>query len=151
MVLSIRAITLTLISNLSMFRYLRVYYALPAISPGLWVYPKIPGSSIHRYESNRGVVLVMGNCGLCHQQTWLEIPGRKLEMDKKTPHMCKGIQQQNTIQVVKELPQTTREKRIDELAVTRTAAFERIAADLEKNNNQNVADAIYYLAESIVL
>ena len=80
----------------------------------------------------------MGNCGLCHQQTWLEIPsGRKLEMDKKTPHMCKGIQQQNTIQVVKELPQTTREKRIDELAVTRTAAFERIAT------------AFYYLAESI--
>ena len=84
----------------------------------------------------------MGNCGLCHQQTWLEIPsGRKLEMDKKTPHMCKGA-----IQMLKELPQTTR---IDELAVTRTAAFERIAAALEKNNNQNVADAIYYLAESI--
>src|SRR5215831_13502956 len=69
-----------------------------------------------------------------------------LDNDKKTPHMCKGIQQQNTIQVVKELPQTTR---IDELAVTRTAAFEIIAAALEKNNNQNVADAIYYLAESI--
>src|SRR5215471_133058 len=93
----------------------------------------------------------MGNCGLRHQQTWLEIPsGRKLEMDKKTPHMCKGIQQQNTIQVVKELPQTTREKRIDELAVTRTAAFERIAAALEKSDNQNVADAIYYLSENLM-
>ena len=31
-----------------------------------------------------------------------------LEMDKKTPHICKGVQKQNTIQVVKELPQTGR-------------------------------------------
>jgi hypothetical protein len=77
----------------------------------------------------------VGNCGLCHAQTWLEIPsGRKLEMDKKTPHSCKG----HTVQVVQQLPMTAREKRIDEL-VTRTAAFERIAAALEKNNNQNVA------------
>jgi hypothetical protein len=29
------------------------------------------------------------------------------------------------------------------------ASFDKIAAALERNNNQNVADAIFYLAESI--
>ena len=56
-------------------------------------------------------------------------------------------QQQQTSQ---ELIQTPIQKRIDELAVTRTAAFERIAAALEKNNNRNIADAIYYLSESMM-
>jgi len=92
----------------------------------------------------------MGNCSVCHQQTWLEIPsGRKLEMDKKTAHLCKGVQVQ---QVVNNelLPQSPREKRIDELAVARTAAIERIAIAIEKNNNQNIADAIYLVGESLM-
>jgi hypothetical protein len=69
-------------------------------------------------------------------------------MDKRTPHLCKGVQVQ---QVVKNelLTQSPREKRIDELAVARTAAIERIAIALEKNNNQNIADALYFLAESM--
>jgi hypothetical protein len=91
----------------------------------------------------------LGNCSVCHAQTWLEIPsGRKLEMDKKTPHVCKSVNAQ-TLKTVQELPQTAREKRIDELAVTRTATFERIAVALEKNNNQNVADAIYAVAATL--
>jgi hypothetical protein len=88
----------------------------------------------------------VGNCSVCHQQTWLEIPsGRKLEMDKKTIHSCKGVQPQQ--QLVNELPQTPREKRIDELAVARTAALERIAAAIEKNDNQNVAEALFFIGD----
>jgi uncharacterized protein (UPF0254 family) len=69
-------------------------------------------------------------------------------MDKKTPHSCKGVQVQ---QVVNNelLAQSPREKRIDELAVARTAAIERIAIAIEKSNNQNIADALYFLAESM--
>ncbi|HEY7413940.1 MAG TPA: hypothetical protein VH593_02010 [Ktedonobacteraceae bacterium] len=68
-------------------------------------------------------------------------------MDKKKPYSCKGVC--HVQQVVNELPQTAREKRTDELAVARTAAIERIAIALEKNNNQNITDALYFLAESV--
>ena len=93
------------------------------------------------------------SCNFCHEQYYLDFnnisghgKGAKLQMDKKTLHSCK---QQNVVQVVQQLPTTARERSIDELAVTRTAAIERIAAALEKNNNQNIADALYYMSQSI--
>jgi hypothetical protein len=62
-----------------------------------------------------------------------------MELDKVTPHACK--QQQI------ELIQTPIQKRIDELAVQRTEAFERISAALEKNN-QN--DALFLIGEGLM-
>jgi hypothetical protein len=51
----------------------------------------------------------MGNCSVCHAQTWLEIPsGRKLEMDKKTPHVCK--QQNNAVQAQASQIQTVQDR-----------------------------------------
>jgi hypothetical protein len=69
-----------------------------------------------------------------------------MELDKITPHSCKGVK---NVQTIRELPQTSVQKRIDELALMKIASFDKIAAALERNNNQNVADAIFYLAESI--
>jgi hypothetical protein len=69
-----------------------------------------------------------------------------MELDKITPHSCKGVK---NVQTIQELPQTPVQKRIDELALMKIASFDKIAAALERNNNQNVADAIFYLAESI--
>jgi hypothetical protein len=96
----------------------------------------------------------MGNCSICHQQIWLEIPsGKRLEMDKRTEHFCKNNKRQpnETLKMVQQLPQTTREKRIDDLALMKIASFDRIAAAIEKNNGQNVADALYAVATTLSL
>lgn len=72
-----------------------------------------------------------------------------MQPDRVTPHICEGQQKQQAVQVVQQLPQTAREKRIDELALMKITALDRIGTALEKNNNQNIADALYFLAESM--
>jgi hypothetical protein len=96
----------------------------------------------------------IGNCASCHSEVFFDIrnekgfgKGAKLDVNQKQLHVCK--QQQNKAVQAQDLPQTAREKRIDELAVARTAALDRIAAALEKNDNQNIADALHYLAQSL--
>jgi hypothetical protein len=90
----------------------------------------------------------MGNCSLCHAQVWTEIPGgRRLEMDKRSLHICK---QQNSAQTqaFHESYQSQKDKRIDELALMKVASFEKIAEAISKSNSQTV-DALYFVGESL--
>lgn len=48
-----------------------------------------------------------------------------------------------------ELLSMTREQKIEHMAELRTASLNAIAEAIAKNNNQNVTDAIYYLAEGL--
>ncbi len=71
--------------------------------------------------------------------------GSKLQLDRKSLHLCTQQQQNEVVQTTQE----TREAKIEKLAVDRTESLNRIAEAISKNNGQNIADAIYMLSQSL--
>jgi hypothetical protein len=66
----------------------------------------------------------LASCNFCKQEYRLDFKngGKKMQLDRVTPHLCEGQQQQKTP---------------TELALMKVASFDRIADALEKNNNND--------------
>jgi hypothetical protein len=70
----------------------------------------------------------MATCNNCKAPYYLDFKnGGELEMDQKTPHKCKVA-----VAVVNGLPQTAREKRIEELALKKIDAINSIASAIRE-------------------